>query len=312
MTASSIAVFDTPNEFEAGLKLDGGFDLLVTGRGRFRAKLTRIDLSRLCLLRAEEWLARIAFVSAGCGSLLIILPIGQGPPQTWNGTKLNAGEMITVGPSEGMYGWTDGPSNWGLIRASAKELFTYGRALIGPGFGTQSGVFRWHPSTASLRSLTALFNAASRVTEARPVTPIDVEAARGLEMQLISELIGCFSDSSLDAKSTSNRGQRAIMSRLEDAIQTNSNRAPRVQEMCDRLGISEQTLRICCQHQVGASPGRYLRLRTMRRVHHALLGAHPGSASAAQIARSQGITDFRRFAAAYRRLFGEPPSITIR
>ena len=45
------------------MREDGCTNLVVTGQGSFRARLTRIALHRLRLVTAEEFLARISFFS---------------------------------------------------------------------------------------------------------------------------------------------------------------------------------------------------------------------------------------------------------
>ena len=62
MPASTIAVFNEPGAFEAGLQRGCSVDLLVTEQGQFRAELISIVLPRLRLLRGKEWLSRIASV----------------------------------------------------------------------------------------------------------------------------------------------------------------------------------------------------------------------------------------------------------
>ena len=65
MPGSTVSVFGEPDDYEAALRADGEVDLLVTGRGEFRARLTRIALDRMSLVSGEETLPRIAFISLG-------------------------------------------------------------------------------------------------------------------------------------------------------------------------------------------------------------------------------------------------------
>jgi hypothetical protein len=63
MPSSSTSVFSEPDEFEATLRTQMDINLLVTGHGRFRSRLTRVALHRLHLEAGDEMVSRIAFMS---------------------------------------------------------------------------------------------------------------------------------------------------------------------------------------------------------------------------------------------------------
>jgi hypothetical protein len=102
MPGSVTSVFSDAEDFEAALCEEGILSLLVTGRGQFMARLTRITLHRLWLSAAEEQLARIAFVAPPADMLLVSFPIGERPASIWGGIGMSAGEFLTLGPGESM------------------------------------------------------------------------------------------------------------------------------------------------------------------------------------------------------------------
>ena len=57
---------------------------------------------------------------------------------------------------------------------------------------------------------------------------------------------------------------------------------------------------------------RYLQLRQLHQVHRAMQAADPDNVSVAEVLVAHGEWEFSRFAARYRRLFGELPSQTLR
>jgi AraC-like DNA-binding protein len=59
-------------------------------------------------------------------------------------------------------------------------------------------------------------------------------------------------------------------------------------------------------------PIRYLTLRRMHLVRRALLHSDPSTATVTQIVTDHGFWELGRFSVAYRTLFGEPPSETLR
>ncbi|TMK47760.1 MAG: AraC family transcriptional regulator [Alphaproteobacteria bacterium] len=59
-------------------------------------------------------------------------------------------------------------------------------------------------------------------------------------------------------------------------------------------------------------PIRYLSLRRMHLVRRALLRADPSTTTVTRLATDQGFWELGRFSVAYRALFGESPSQTLR
>jgi AraC-like DNA-binding protein len=85
-----------------------------------------------------------------------------------------------------------------------------------------------------------------------------------------------------------------------------------VTDICAGIGVSERTLRLHCHEQLGMSPHRYLWLRRMNLVQHALTNAEQTDKTVTAIANDYGFAELGRFAVSYRRLFGESPSATLR
>jgi AraC-like DNA-binding protein len=312
MTATATTVFNAPHEFEAALQARGSFEVIVTGLGQFQAKLTQLLLPRLCLLHCTERLSRIAVASVPHDAVLVIVPYKQCINQAWGGFPMQADEIITVGPAERVHARTSGPCLWGAIWVSATELAQQGIEIAGPGFKFPAGVRRWRPTRTSMDSLTTLFEASIRLSERRSGVPIEPQLAHRLEMKLIHSLIECFRTGPLLTNRTATQRHVTLMTRLDDVLQTYSNRIPLVSEICIELGISQRALLACCREQVGLGPSSYFRLGKMRRVHHALISAQPDSASVSHLVKSHGFRELGRFASVYRKLFGELPSATLR
>jgi AraC-like DNA-binding protein len=309
MPGSVTSVFSEPEDFEAALREDGVLGMLITGPGRFRARLTRITLHRLRLLAAEEHLPRIAFVAAPADAILVLLPTGSGSSPIWGGIGMRAGEIITLGPDQRIHTRIDGPCRWGTLGLPARDLARYGRALSGVELAVPQYIARWQPPPAARRELRQLHQAAIRVAEIRAGLLTDGEAAHGLEQQLIHALVDCLSAGPLDQDVSAQR-HRDILARFEDLLQMQP--LLRVAEICAALGVPDRTLRSVCPEYLGVSPSGYLRLHRMQQVHRALRSGNPDAASVAEVARRYGVRDLGRFAANYRALFGELPFATLR
>jgi transcriptional regulator GlxA family with amidase domain len=77
--------------------------------------------------------------------------------------------------------------------------------------------------------------------------------------------------------------------------------------------VSERSLYAAFQRQLGVAPMAYVRRRRLERAHDELLRSSPnGRCTVIGVALRNGFTHAGRFAAAYRRRFGESPSETLR
>jgi AraC-like DNA-binding protein len=134
------------------------------------------------------------------------------------------------------------------------------------------------------------------------------EGGHGLEQQLIHALVECLSESTRTIPVRDHR----LMASFEELLLTEPNRAWSVAEVSRRLGKSDRLLRQSCQACVGMSPQSFLRLLRLHSVHRALRHLASSSTSVSEVGQQYGFRHLSRFAAAYRTLFGELPSHTLR
>lgn len=294
------------------MRYGGHVKLFVTRHGRFRARLIRVALPRASLLVTDESSPRIAFVSPAPGSVVVIVPLDRGAPQTWAGIPLHPGEIMTIGLGQPAHARTAGLCRTGIVCFAAQDFSRFAGALLDPGFVAPTGVQKWQPAPSALRSLINLIRAVDSVTSAHPAAPTDAEAARSLEQELITCVLDCVAGGPVEMESAAHRQHSALMIRLEAILRAFPDRLLSLADVSAALGVSPRTLRICCQEHLGISSSRYFRLRQLQRVHRALRGGDATKPSVAEAARRYGVTELGRFAASYRDLFGQLPSETMR
>jgi len=294
------------------LRTEGCLGLLVTGRGRFRARLTQVSLHHFRLSATDEQLPRITFLAVPDDTIVVSLPRDHGFAAICGGIRIGAGEIMTLGAGERLHVRTEGRCRWGWIWLPALELVRYGSALTGTAFAISSAARSWRPRPAIGRHLRHLHSAAIRLVESGSNALADGEAAHGLEQQLIETLVEALSTGAAIETSAATRERQDVALRLEALLQTQPERPFRMAEICAALGVSEQTLRLSCEEQLGMGPIEYARRRRMELVHRALRRGNPETASIADLARRYGFRGLGRFAAAYRGIYGEPPSATLR
>ena len=115
-----------------------------------------------------------------------------------------------------------------------------------------------------------------------------------------------------DQRYVANSYHRRMLARFDEFLAERANEPLHLTEICTAIGAPERTLRACCQEHLGMGPIRYLWLRRMRLANRALLQADSASASVTSIAAGQGFWELGKFSVAYRSLFGESPSETLR
>jgi AraC-like DNA-binding protein len=101
-----------------------------------------------------------------------------------------------------------------------------------------------------------------------------------------------------------------IMRRAMARLDADTVERPTVEQLAAAAGVTERTLARAFQDTFGTSPLQYVLLRQLHAVRRGLRNA-PGGATVSEILVRHGIWDHGRFAARYRRHFGEAPSATL-
>jgi AraC-like DNA-binding protein len=306
--ATTLSVLGDPDDLRAALCAHADVQILVTGRGRFRARVARVVLRRMSLFSGEESLARVAFYSLAPDVVRIILPATSGTPIVLSGVVIRPGELVVHSGQLTWHERTEGPCGWSTIWLSVRDVADYGRATTGRPLLMPPGEYRVRPDLTALRSLTNLLNAAMRAARTHANLPVVAEAARGLEQEVGAALMECLLGAPLGHALVSRRHSDVVLTAFEELLQLHGAAGLSVAQTCASLGVSKTTLRLYCWRSLGLPPSRYIYLWRMHAAHRAIGSTDPGTITA--IARRHGFTSTSRFAANYRALFGEPPSAT--
>ena len=141
------------------------------------------------------------------------------------------------------------------------------------------------------------------------------QALGRFETELLSVLGKAYGQSSESTRKNPGRvpivGHRVVRHAL-DVIESSPEPTVSMSELVEIADVSERSLRAGFRKHLGMSPARYMQLRTLNRAQRRLASSRPGEVSVAEIATDLGVWDLGRFAARYRRLFGELPSSTLR
>jgi AraC family ethanolamine operon transcriptional activator len=175
--------------------------------------------------------------------------------------------------------------------------------------GTVASVIRV-PHWAALQ----LVNAATYAREFCQSARILADASRlsDLERILLADLSAAIIRNSDPAEilSCRARGLEGFVQRALAFIRAHEAEDLHVEHLCRATNMAERSLLRAFHKLFGVGTTQYLKLRRLNRVHFALMA--PAANTVAGVLTIYGIREFGRFAGAYKTLFGESPSETLK
>jgi AraC-like DNA-binding protein len=310
MPGGGTRTFLDPDHYEANLR-DAQIEAIIVSRGHFRARLTWAELHHLQMLRCEEDCSRVAYVRLAPRLAFVTFPTNPAPLPVWRGMELQAGDIVFHSRGERLHQLAPRSFAWSVIAIDPGQLERYGRALTGKRVTPPLEGRLLRPSRRDAARLRRLHAQVCRLAETKSKMLSHSEVARAIEQDLMHALVTCLTTARARTDGFAGRHHANIMVRFEEILGENLSHPPSMSELCERVGVSERTLRSCCAETLGMSPIRYVLLRRLREVHSALRDADPDRVNVAEVAHRFGFAQLRRFAGAYRAIFGETPSTTL-
>jgi AraC-like DNA-binding protein len=312
MSRSTVSIWHHTDDFQEALGCLGAHSISLTQRGQLRVRMVNLALEHLRLVTVEENLPRIAFIRVPDNTVLLsFLLSGQTVP-LWAGHKILADEIIVVRGGESLHTQTGGAIHWAAIQYPLQEFMRLRRAVTGETSKLPGAISVWRPPTSARNTLLQLIVAAVRAAQTRWVALTTEQAAHGLEQQLIHCAFRCLTGSPVIVEAPAVHRGRKLASRFEALLQGDKEGKLRAANLAEALGVSVRMLRSNCKLHLGVGPMRYVHLRRMQSAHRALRSARSRALRVSDLALRHGFHSPGRFAKAYRELFGELPSWTLR
>lgn len=312
MPSSAVRAFSDPDLYFAGirnLQIEG----IVTRHGEFRAQSTRIDLHRLWMHRFDEDLPRIMRITPSGTRSLILFAIGRNQSiMQVSGIETSQNQVATFGLHSPYYLRSSGPCEWGTMSLTPEDLAVAGEAISGRPVGLPSFPHQTSPVAPVMARLLQVHEAAGHLAKIAPDILAKPEVAQAMEQALVEAMVLCLIEGHSDDVRNVHRNRAKVMQRLEEVLKTNPEKPLYMLGICAAVGASYTTLHDCCREYLGMSPKRYLWFRRMNLARRSLRKADAERATVTEIATSYGFWELGRFSVAYRSLFGEPPSSTLR
>lgn len=311
MPFSARRSFDDPDQLAATVRA-AKWDLVATGPGAMQANLMRADLHAVWMQSCETSIANTSRVLMTPDRAIMLFTHPGGTPFSWRGLRMSPGTMMVAGLGADAYLRSDGAARWASLSLPPEKLAEMGRTVIGTDLLPASFCHLRIPSPSAIQRLSWLHREVARLAREAPWVLTQDEPARSLEQAMIQALMACLAGDTPKQDVVARRhGQRVIARML--AVQEAAPDSPlHVPQICAAIGVSARTLRNHCVTHLGMGPNRYLRLLRLRAARRLLHAAEPGHATVTDIATRCGFWELGRFAVAYRDLFGESPSDTIR
>jgi AraC-like DNA-binding protein len=310
MPASRTFSFIDPELYQAAIRASS-IELFPTTKGNFNAELTQIELNQLWMQRGSESLSAISQgVLTAKRAVIEFLARQAQPPYQHNGVEVSPGEIV-INDWRLVHRRCLTPHNWGSMSLAPAALAAAGRALTGQDLHVPLVTRIVRPAPKLMMRLLGLHEEAGHLAKTAPEVLSHPEVARSLEQALICAMIRCWTEGMSVEPSLRVRSHSAVMARLEEFLVENHDQPAYLAEICAATGVSERTLRVCCQEHLGVGPVRYLWLRRMHLARRALMRADPGAVTVTEVASDYGFGELGRFSVQYRALFGESPSASL-
>ena len=310
MSSSAVQTFTDPDACAAALPAKA--ELTIIGRGQFAAKVARIDLHRLHLMRFADNLPRVRHSMYNSGSAVFtFFRPGIGARVLRDGREMLPTNIVRASETEDYYHRSYGPTFSCAMWLPVEDMVSAGASIADCDLTPPRDAMFISPPPVPMEKLRRLHAAAGHLAEEAPEIIANPDAARGLEQALIEAMVRCLARQD-DHQTSVARGQHAIvMRRFRRVLEENAERPFFIPEICQAIRVSERTLRVCCHQHVGMSPKRYLLLRRMHMIRRALRERAASATTVTEVAMQHGFWQLGRFAVEYRALFGESPSATM-
>ncbi|HTI80552.1 MAG TPA: helix-turn-helix domain-containing protein [Acetobacteraceae bacterium] len=303
--------FEQPDEVEAAHR-NASASIVPTGRGDYAAQLVRVMFDKLEISSVYESAPRIRHVQQIAKRCFFKFPAMPGYALVSGGMAVPYGSIVRHARAEEYYERSTGSLHWGIMSWPHEGIAELGIALAGVDLAAPRSPLVVTPAPGALSRLMRLYAAATTLSIDSPDVVASEIAARSLEQTLAEALIGCVLDQRKDEDRAAVRSHQTIMRRFHRILEANAGEPLYVPDVCVAIGVSERTLRSCCQEHLDMGPKQFLLLRRIHLAHRALIASDSVETTVTDIATQFGFWQFGRFASAYRVIFGEPPSATLR
>ncbi|MFC1740617.1 helix-turn-helix domain-containing protein [Pseudomonadota bacterium] len=275
----------------------------------------KLQARTLLLAGAGQMVMRVEFNrkfhQRGCpppGMMTFGFPDQKAGPLRWNGKEAQPGALLNFND-----GRLDGvnPGNFGGYTLSfAEELLQeVAESLKIDIPSSNQGIPFWNPRSAEHNHLRRTLRFIERGT-INPDKCIQHRVSEAFNIDLAVSIVRIIGREHAQAAQKTTPFRASVLRRALELINDTNQPPMSVSEICKTIGTSWSTLERAFAAEFGVSPKVYLQSRRLASVRQDLLKSEPDTLIV-DIANCWGFWHMGRFAADYRKQFGELPSQTL-
>ena len=311
MPWSRVASFTDPFSYQSAFR-SIEVERFPTVKGKFFAELTQVSMNKLWVHAAHEALPRIYIGAVKPHRAAIgFLTRANQPAMQHCGMDVLPGDIV-INDTDLMYRRTEANCDWGSMSLSRDDLDAVFSSVTGREFAGLTHTHLVRPAPELMSRLLNLHATVGQLAKSTSDISSLPEVAHALEQELILVMIRCLTEGNPSEMSAGSRRHDIIIARFEEFLESHPDRPLYLTEICAAIGVAERTLRVVCEEHLGMAPIRFLSMRRMHLVHRALRQADPSNTTVTRIATDHGFWELGRFSVAYRALFDESPSESLR
>jgi len=312
--------FDTPATVPFGCHdyasnvSDAGLNFMVAKPIRDSWQASRHSLDRTVLQSGTAGGATIADGVSKRDMFVFFVPYRQHSHSiTLNGEVAAIDDIIVLPPGREFAVASRGTHKWISISVPPTVLEEAGFSLVHvDDLAAAASLIR-----APHEAVRELLAAAKDATDAVQASSISANSTRlcNIERALLVALLGAVVPCGVVARAPFSRNSSNLDRVIHKALgflRTKDRQDLHVEDLCRTVGVAERSLLRAFHRFFGVGPTQYLKLRRLNNVHCALQAYDCRQTTVTEVLTTWGVTELGRFAGAYKALFGESPSETLR
>jgi AraC-like DNA-binding protein len=289
---------------------DGRSEVMPLSRGRISGSITQIALGPDFGVTSGSFSRGVRFggVMSQHRWVLSMLIATDGPASAL-GRELAVGDMIMTAPGEERYSIYRDATSYSAALVGQQELEAFLASQPGAAEALRSGVLRPADEATAANRIRILSSLTEALAERGPSMP---DGTVEFYKRNILELVTAPIRDLVDYRGRQpRRSYTELVRDIDRYLIEAGNRPVHISELCDKFDVSRRALHRAFLNVLGIAPIAFARRKRLCDVHEALSNPER-DATIKEIAIEHGFVDLGRFATAYRLLFGERPSQTLR
>ena len=130
MPSSTVRTFTDPDDYASAIRATKA-EITLTGRGKFAAKIIRLDFHDLWMQRFSDNLPRVGHSANFRDRAIISFRTRPGPDLMWSGVEMLPGSITQHSQGQDAYQRSSGFAFWGAMSLPVAQMASLGATIAG-------------------------------------------------------------------------------------------------------------------------------------------------------------------------------------